>query len=298
VNILNLFYKKTNFDKSPVLFLIFNRPETTEKVFAKIRDYRPAKLYVSADGPRAGNTTDFENCLKTKQIIQKIDWECEVSTLYRKENLGCRLAVSSAIDWVFEREETAIILEDDCLPNETFFDFCTCLLDRYRNDLSVHHISGNNFQKWHMRSDGSYYFSRYPHSWGWATWRRAWHAFDLEFHGDSSSERARVVKNTLTNSEEQNFWINWINSVAQGEGSIWDVPRCYSMWRAGGMAILPNQNLVSNIGFKQGGTHTTSSTWYSNMPSKPIRIIKHPTLQIVNSKADEFAYEQLFRKKI
>lgn len=290
---LNLFQKKFS-EKSPVLLLIYNRPETTKKVFAKIRDYRPTKLYIASDGPRVGNATDFEKCIKTKQIVEKIDWECEVFRLYRSENLGCSLAISSALNWIFQLEESAIILEDDCLPNITFFDFCTCLLNRYQNDLSVHHISGNNFQKGLIRGNGSYYFSNYPHIWGWATWRRAWRFFDLNFHGDDSCRRNHVVNSVLKSQEECSFWIHWMERVLAGEVNTWDIARCYSMWRAQGTAILPNKNLVSNIGFTGEGTHTTSSTWYSNLPAEPMRKIIHPSSQAIDHLADEYSFKNLF----
>lgn len=163
----------------PVLFLIFNRPDTTRKVFAEIRRAKPARLYIAADGPRKERTTDIALCEQTRDIINEIDWPCQSYTLYRKENLGCKLAVSSAINWFFEREESGIILEDDCLPHPTFFKFCEIMLERYKDDTRVMHIGGSNFQEGMIRGDGDYYYSKWTPVWGWASWRRAWKNYDV-----------------------------------------------------------------------------------------------------------------------
>ena len=163
---------------TPILFLIFNRPEITARVFQEIRKAKPKQIYIAADGPRIDHPDDTALCNKTRQICDSIDWDCEVKTLFREENLGCQLAVSNAIDWFFKHESEGIILEDDCLPSQSFFHFCAELLDFYRDDEEIMCISGNNFQQGRGDDEESYYFSRYPHCWGWATWRRAWNKYD------------------------------------------------------------------------------------------------------------------------
>ena len=166
---------------TPVLFIIFNRVETTKRVFEAIRNVRPLKLYVAADGPRPGNDADKVNCDEVRKIIDDVDWPCEIKTLFQDQNLNCGRAPSTAITWFFEHEEEGIILEDDCLPSTSFFRFCHELLAYYRHDNRVMHIGGNNFlEGWQKDPDYSYYFSRSGHIWGWATWRRAWQTFDFD----------------------------------------------------------------------------------------------------------------------
>ena len=163
---------------SPILFLIFNRPETTKKVFSAIKEVQPPRLYIAADGPRSEQPDEADHCELARTIATKVDWDCEVKTLFRDQNLGIRIAVSQAIDWFFEQEPEGIILEDDCLPDQSFFWFCKELLEKYRNDTRIMHIGGTNFQFGKNRTNYSYYFSRYAHIWGWASWRRAWEYYD------------------------------------------------------------------------------------------------------------------------
>ena len=165
---------------TPVLFLIFNRPETTEIVFSVIRKAEPPRLYVAADGPRPDYPNDAESCEIVRAIATDVNWDCKVKTLFRDQNLGCKLAASKAIDWFFEQELEGIILEDDCLPDQSFFWFCQELLGKYRDDTRIMHIGGTNFQFGKERTKYSYYFSRYAHVWGWASWRRAWKFYDVE----------------------------------------------------------------------------------------------------------------------
>ena len=155
--------------ETPVLFLVFNRPDTTAQVFEAIRQAKPPRLYVASDGAREDKEGELEKVKQVREIVSQVDWNCEVKTLFRDKNLGCKIAVSSAIDWFFEQEEMGIILEDDCLPHPTFFRFCQELLERYRDDERIGMISGNNFQFGRKCTDYSYYFSMYSHIWGWAS---------------------------------------------------------------------------------------------------------------------------------
>ena len=177
---------------TPVLFLVFNRPDTTEKVFEAIRQAKPQKLFVAADGPRGNRLGEKEKCEQVRKIATTVDWDCEVKTLFREKNLGCKFAVSSAIDWFFKNVEEGIVLEDDCLPSQSFFWFCQELLERYRNDERVMLIGGNNrgvdFLKNH-----SYFFSKYVQIWGWATWRRSWEKYD------SKIRKWKLVKEQIGN---------------------------------------------------------------------------------------------------
>ena len=159
---------------TPVAFIIFNRPDTTEIVFETIRQAKPSKLLVVADGPRTDRSGEVEKCTATRAVIERVDWECEVITNYSDVNLGCKRRVSGGIDWIFSQVEEAIILEDDCLPAPSFFQFCQTMLERYRYDDRISMIGGSNYQQENSRTSDSYFFTKYAHIWGWATWRRAW----------------------------------------------------------------------------------------------------------------------------
>lgn len=182
---------------TPILFLIFNRPDTTRIVFKRIREIRPSKLYVAADAPRANKLGEAELCMETRAIIKDIDWPCELKTLFRDENLGCKLSVSGALDWFFENEECGIILEDDCLPDLTFFSFCKELLERYKDDDRIGHIGGNCFLPGQIAKELSYDFCSITHIWGWATWRRVWKNMDVQFHfwEEHKNRRSSLFRN-------------------------------------------------------------------------------------------------------
>ncbi|MFM2284413.1 MAG: hypothetical protein RL222_1917, partial [Bacteroidota bacterium] len=245
---------------TPVLFLIFNRPDTTRQVFAKIREIQPRQLFIAADGPR-NIPGEAEKCALTrKTVMDAIDWDCEVKTLFRTENLGCGVAPSQAISWFFEQVEQGIILEDDCLPDASFFTFCEELLNYYKDDTSVMHISGNNFQLGKKIGDGSYYFSQIPHSWGWATWRRVWKQFDWEL--------TELDKFLDSNNHLDPYWIDKFKMVQKERPEdIWDYQYTFCIFNNHGKAILPNKNLVKNIGFNQDATHTKGELLYYNAQS-------------------------------
>ena len=239
----------------PILFIIFNRPGTTQQVFNEIRKARPAQLFVAADGPRKNRPDEQEDCRKAREIINQVDWECRVSTLFRDENLGCKNGVSSAIDWFFSHVEEGIILEDDCVPDESFFQFCQELLERYRDDERIMMISGNNFDS-EMRSGHSYYFSRYIHAWGWATWRRAWQKFDLTMKQWPVVRNSLWLVDILEEHEAIDYWNRIFQYTYSGGIDTWDYQWVFSCWLQNGLVITPQTNLVANIGFHQFATHT------------------------------------------
>ncbi len=164
---------------TPVVFIIFNRPDTAERVFEVIRQVQPTKLLVVADGPRSNRPGAEQKCMATRSIIQKVDWNCEVHTNFSDVNLGCRDRISSGLNWVFEMVEEAITLKDDCLPHISFFRFCQALLNYYRNDTRVMHICGNYFGSSNQYLGESYFFSLFCPILGWVAWRRAWKYFDV-----------------------------------------------------------------------------------------------------------------------
>ena len=282
--------------QTPILFLIFNRPDTTKRVFESISSIKPAKLYIAADGARKDKLGEDLLCEDTKSIIDLIDWECEVKTLFRTENLGCKIAVSSAIDWFFENEEQGIILEDDCLPNESFYNYCETLLNYYVSDERIMHISGNNFQDGIVRGIGTYYFSNYNHIWGWATWKRAWKAYNVDLSFLTETEIETLIEKQFDTKKERLFWNNIFKKVINKTIGTWDYQWTYAVWKNNGLSILPNKNMIANIGFNNNGTHTSGVDilGLSNMKTFSISKIIHPTEIEINKKADKYGLDHYF----
>jgi len=275
--------------KAPVAFFVFNRPYTTEKVFEAIRQAKPTKLLVVADGPRADRPGEVEKCAAARAIIDRVDWDCEVLKNYSDVNQGCKLRVSSGLDWVFDTVEEAIILEDDCLPHSTFFRFCEELLEKYRGDERIVMISGVNFQFGRKRTSYSYYFSRYTHIWGWASWRRAWKYYDVTMKLWPTIKEGGWLQDILGNSQTGKYWGNIFQSVYDGKINTWDYQWTLACWVQGGLCILPNTNLVSNIGFGHNSTHTTGESKFSNMQTEPVNYpLVHPPFILRDERADIF----------
>jgi hypothetical protein len=240
----------------PILFLVFNRPKVTRRVFAELRRLRPPELFIAADGPRGHMPGEAERCRRVREVVAGVDWPCRVSTLMREENLGCGRAVSSAVDWFFSHVEEGIVLEDDCLPHPSFFEFCGEMLARYRNEPQVMHVSGDNFQDGIRRTSHSYYFSKYPHCWGWATWRRAWELYDFSM---SAWERYAHDLDLLPLDDEpaeRAVKFEHFSRTHAGEIDTWDYQWTFTVWRNKAVTILPEVNLVENIGIGPDATHT------------------------------------------
>lgn len=281
--------------KAPVAFFIFNRPNTTEKVFETIRQAKPTKLLVVADGPRADQPGEVEKCAAARAIIDRVDWDCEVLKIYSAVNQGCKLRVSSGLDWVFDTVEEAIILEDDCLPHPTFFRFCEELLEKYRGDERIAMISGVNFQFGRKRTSYSYYFSRYTHIWGWASWRRAWEYYDVTMKLWPTIKEGGWLQDILGNSQTSKYWGNIFQSVYDGKINTWDYQWTFACWVQCGLSILPNVNLVSNIGFGINSTHTNGQSKFANMPVEPIAFpLLHPSYILRDAMADAYTENDQF----
>ncbi|MCZ8343809.1 MAG: hypothetical protein O9301_12295 [Leptospira sp.] len=240
--------------KVPILLIAFNRANLTRQVFLKIREYKPERLYFAVNFPR--NDTEALLTDEVKRIIDDIDWNCQVKTLFRESHLPLPISVSSAISWLFENEEMGIILEDDILADITFFRFCEYLLMEYRDNKAIGMISGDNFffSNYHLKF--SYYASNYFHIWGWATWRRAWNGYVL--NGVEKSEIELVVKEKFKKDYEQNFWIENLIKAFSGQIPTWDYQWCFLNWKENRISLMPSRNLVSNIGFGYSATNTTS----------------------------------------
>lgn len=284
---------------TPILFLIFNRLDTTKKVFSKIRQVQPLRLYIAADGYRTECQDEAEKVQEIRDyVINEIDWDCEVKTLFREQNLGCRIAVSTAIDWFFYHEPEGIILEDDCLPTQSFFAFCQTLLEYYRNDKRVMHISGNNFQLGNCTTNYSYFFSKYGGSWGWASWRRAWKYFDLDMQTWSEFKEMKAIDFICDEWSEKMYWTNIFERTAQGiPNTVWDYQWLYARWTQSDLSIVPAVNLVSNIGFNSEATHTLYDNHLANMKTEDIWKINHPPFIIRNCLADTYVFDYCYGGK-
>lgn len=276
---------------TPVLLIVFNRPEETKLVFEKIRLIQPRKLFIAADGPRVDKEGEKELCKDVRSIVSLIDWNCEVKTLFRKENLGCGKSVSGAIEWFFDNVEQGIILEDDCLPDQSFFTFCENLLEYYKNEPRVMHIGGTNSQFGKVRNKYSYYFSKYPHIWGWATWRHSWRKYKYSFTNEDEKKLDNVFKSYCFNEKEIEYWKHhWVLVNGENKINTWDIQWTFTCWFNNGITIVPNTNLITNIGFNSKATHTKSDSKLANIPSEKIGYLKHPTTLIIDTIADDYTF--------
>jgi|LakMenEpi03Aug12_release.lakeMendotaPanAssembly.Ray.scaffolds.fasta_scaffold148280_3 hypothetical protein len=284
---------------TPVALLIFNRPDTTARVFEAIRQAKPPKLLVVADGPRPDRADDIEKCKAARAVIEGVDWDCEVLTNYSDINLGCKNRVSSGLNWVFDTVEEAIILEDDCVSAPTFFRFCEELLEYYRHDQRIAVISGNNFQFGKKRTDYSYYFSRYNHCWGWATWRRAWQYYDGEMKHWPQVRDGDWLTAILEETQAVKYWTKIFQATYDNKNDSWAYRWTFSCWIQNGLTILPNQNLVSNIGFGEGATHTaTKNSRLANISRQEMIFpLKHPPFILRDVSLDKFTHNSVFKAK-
>lgn len=273
-----------------VLFLVFNRPVLTRRVFGRIRDCKPERLFLAADGPRPDKEYDAVLCAETRAVVANVDWPCEVHYLFRDENVGCRSAVSSAITWFFSYVEDGVILEDDCLPDLSFFRYCSEMLERYRDDDRVMAVSGNSFQPKGYIPNGSYYFSIYPHCWGWATWRRAWLHYGDEMKAWPALRETDWLMNLVGSSAAARYWTHVFDCMQNDLVDTWDYIWTFACWRAGGLTVLPSVNLVENIGFGPGATHTTDHRKPSIAKSATGMSfpLHHPRKVVQNKRADRY----------
>lgn len=282
--------------KPPVLFIIFNRLDTALRVFEQIRSYQPEKLYIAADGPRAQRPGEAEKVAACREaIVSRVDWPCDIMLNFRQENKGCRKNVSGAITWFFQHEEAGIVLEDDCLPHPSFFGYCAELLTRFRDDERVMLISGDNFQRGQSRTPYSYYYTRYPHIWGWASWRRAWQHYSVSMPGYPAFMAEGGLEAIFKNPHEVRYWKEQFDAVYEERLDTWDYQWVYTMFSQGGAAICPNVNLVSNIGFGGDSTHThNQQDPNASIPAMDIGALRHPQFFYLNREADEFTAHSIF----
>ncbi len=285
--------------ETPILMLVFNRPETTQEVFEAVRKVRPTHLYVAADGPRASRTEEVRLCVEVRAIFDTVDWPCTVVRLFRDGNLGCRNAVSSGITWFFEHVEAGIILEDDCLPAPDFFPYMADLLTRYKDDERVMHISGDNFLKngRHATLQASYYAGRISHIWGWGTWRRAWNHYNVDIPNLSQYLDGTKRFPFRSKLERQSFWPLFLE-VGQNGKDTWDFQWLFAVLEHNGLCLHPAANLVSNIGYGAAGTHAQDESHFlARLPTYSLPMpIRHPEVLKLDIAADDHVLHFVFYK--
>lgn len=281
----------------PVLFVVFNRPDLARQTFAAIRKAKPTQLFLAADGPRATREDDQALCEACRDLANQVDWDCNVQTLFRDENLGCRRSMSSAITWFFTHVEAGIIIEDDCVPELSFFQFCAELLERYRDDDKVMAVSGDNahLDETDYKPTTSYNFSAIPFFWGWATWRRAWDAYDDSMSAWSTDEKKGQVLSTFNTKYDVEYWTQEFDMAANGVLDTWGYRWVLSCISRGGLAAVPYHNLCSNVGFDDRATHTTNTE--SKEQAREMTPLEFPLIHPPAIERDQVAEQLMFDEK-
>ncbi|MDR3272734.1 MAG: nucleotide-diphospho-sugar transferase [Flavobacteriaceae bacterium] len=286
----------------PVLFIIFNRVDTAQKVFDAIREQKPKYLYVAADGPRKHIKSDTEKCQQARDIIKQVDWDCELKTFFRDENLGSGSGVSKAIDWFFENVDQGIIFEHDCLPHPDFFEYCRILLDKYIDNDRIMFIGGNNFQNGIVRGNASFYFSAFDHIWGWATWKKTWNLYRYDINSIPEEKIKEALQFYFGNDVSiHRYWLRIFRLMRKFKIATWDYQLTLSLWINKGLSIIPNKNLVSNIGFgsKEAVHSYRTIKGMANLPALPILPLVYPDSIEQNKEADiYFSYRFKLRRSI
>ncbi|MEY2701672.1 MAG: hypothetical protein RLY43_305 [Bacteroidota bacterium] len=283
-----------NNSKVPILLIAFNRPQKTEQVLNRICEYSPEELFIFIDGPR--NEEDSKKINSILNTINSLHTNFKIHIHTQDKNLGCKYGPLTAINWFFEHVDKGIILEDDCLPYLPFFDFCSHLLRTYEHDEKIMHISGNNFQNGKKRGDinASYYFSNYTHSWGWATWKRSWSLYNQAIENFYKFKKENHIQKIQIGKSAQIYWLkNFERTLAKTDS--WDSLWMYTVWYHKGLAILPQQNLVENIGFDQEATHTKFDTIKQKAtPVLSLEIID-PTKIEIDQEAEIYTFNSLYK---
>ena len=281
--------------ESPIAMVVFNRYDTAIKVFEQVRKVRPKKLFVIADGPRPNVPEDVEKCKKVRAIFDNVDWDCEVYKNFSEENLGCSKRPYTGFSWVFENVEEAIILEDDCLPNITFFKYCDELLKKYKDDERIMLISGTNQLKTWKRENYSYHFSNFGGIWGWASWRRAWKYFDIEIKLWKDEATKRLLKDRLSKLQyftRKRVYDELCNNSENT--TAWDFQWGFARLIQSGLAISPSVNLITNIGNGADATHTAKKSMVSELTSYSMEFpLVHPPYVMQDEEYDKKMFMKL-----
>lgn len=284
--------------QTPVAIIFFNRARPLKSVMKRVREVRPRKLFLIADGPRAHVPGDAERCDDARAVAEEsIDWECDIQRCYAEHNLGCGPRPATGISWVFRQVEEAIILEDDCVPEVSFFRFCDEMLERYRDNEDIFQVCGTNYFPLMDRSFYSYHFSRYLVCWGWATWRRAWNHFDYGMRDYDTETVTAMLEQTFEHKSSVAYWGRQFERLRAGDDSVWDLRWLYAGWRHQALGIIPRDNLVSNIGFGTDSTHTRGHAEGGFQPTQALDFpLAHPPV-VARSHVWDAATEEYHFKK-
>ncbi len=272
----------------PILLIVFNRPSKTQKLFDVIKKIKPKNLYVSCDGPRNNEPKDIKLCAEVKKIFTKIDWECNLNTNYSEKNKSCRINVIESINWFFSKQEKGIILEDDCIPDLTFFNFCKVLLDKYEFNETIMQINGHCNNQISSNNE-TYYFSKLNSTWGWATWKRAWSKFTTNMDDFEEMKNTKVLNHFYQNEDIAEWMQKYYEKTFKGKDKIWSLNWAYSILKSNGLIISPFKNLIYNSGFDGSGTSGDSKKFskFSEIKVNSIEIINHPNQILYNKEYDE-----------
>jgi hypothetical protein len=282
--------------QTPVVLVLFKRPDTTARVFQAIRQARPSQLFLIADGARADRPGEAEQCAATRAVVERVDWDCQVLRNYSDVNLGCGKRLPTGLDWVFSQVEEAIVLEDDCLPHPTFFRYCQELLEYYRHDRRVMTIAGDNSPHGFpvRRPNDSYYFSKYTRTWGWATWRRAWQLRDGEMRQWGMVQQGQWLMDMLQDKAAVRTWERILQETENGM-DVWDYQWSLTSWLNSGLTIIPQVNLISNLGFGAEASNTfNGDDLRANLPVEALSFpLAHPPFVLADRQADAFTHDQV-----
>lgn len=286
--------------KSPVLLIGFNRPDTMQQVFEAVRYAQPDKLYYAVDGPRDGRDEE-KKVQQVRDIIKQVDWQCEVYTLFREKNVGCGFGPAGAITWAFEKEERLIVLEDDCVPSQSFFPFCNEMLERYKDDERVNIISGRSH---HSRTkffdNQDYIFTHYAHTWGWATWKRVWDEFDIYMRDFpewiAMGGGVNVLATSKIGKSSNHHFAHIYEHINEEVSHSWDSQWSYTRQKTGGLGIVPCKNLIHNIG--DFGTHSFGHNKVNDLIAEEMpKRLRHPKFIVVNKEYEIFHYNTHINRK-
>lgn len=291
--------KNSDSFKTPILLITFNRIETTKRVFEKIKEQRPEKLYVASDGARGHKQGEDAKVQEVRSFLnESVDWKCQVKTLFQEQNLGCNHGPHNAITWFFENEEEGIILEDDCLPAHSFFPFCESLLEHYRNDLRVFTVGGHNSLDTMAKISDSYFFTKLPMIWGWATWRNRW-----QLNLETLKNFEQITKNPLVHSITKDIAVNKVildnaKLTYTDKADAWDYIWTFTSYLNNALSIVPSKNLIENIGFGPDSTHTSAPHNAKKTKTYILEsIIKHPNIMLPEFSHDNYVYKDVMNWK-
>ena len=273
---------------TPVALIVFNRPRLTRAMFERVAAARPRTLFLIADGPRSDRAGEAQLCAEVRNIVSAVDWPCEVHRSFAEQNLGCRQRIVSGLDWLFEQVEEAIILEDDILPDTSFFRYCEEMLERYRDDHRVSMITGFNIGADEAKAAESYYFSALTHIWGWATWRRAWRHYDEHLTGWPEAKRSGALRRVFPASSARRYWTPILDGMYRGVGpNTWDYQWMLTNILRGSLSVTPSVNLIENVGFGADATHVTDSSGAPRTAVGRLEFpLQHPAEVVASRKLD------------